>query len=716
MKLLTETQKGVLQGHTGGLNLPSGASIYLAQGLPTLFKLAGTKPDVHHPLAWLHIPGELLTSIRHSLIVQASNLQFNYIASAGIESDDVTLYPVLISSQVRAVITVAAGATLELSPTTQDAILVALLSRYSTQDQCDHQKLLGDFLACLFNRDRSYDRFQKALLELMTKQWPGTLGAVYFESEGVHKLRLAVGDIHLSDRLEGTLKSSTAENWSEAMRREQFFVPADMTPNYPEVTGHPPSYMFVHPGIGSDLTEYMLVVAMPGDIGAGEVAALRQIAHLAGHIHESQFSTTSDVVSLYGHLAGLSTAAPDIPTMLLKAFRVVRRQMPLSRIVLTVEDGPVEVVTAKGDDEPTVRTASESPLPVDPAPDLKENNPLLVPDVRREPSYAGSLELYLSAEVSSAIIFALDSSPAASAYVAFGSPLAGQHLQSHRTLLDAVVVFLSLCQSLSPDRRHRDHLIGSALSDNRLIVTNQRLNTVARLAGGYFHDLMEHLSVVVGQNEIIESAISAEDIALASRAILSGSSKVRKAADRIAAYLGNLRNLCLLTTERLGQRLSCRRLFEDLPIIVSGFARQVKDSKNVTLNIKTRSLSDSRLELTYQELYDYVLPLVMGLMGEAIGSGVLLVSAGDGDGRLLFEFSADIIGHTDLGEMLGRTYPHGRLHRLGDNDGVVHLENACMEFSVNPERLGRVVIHLAQAPDGPPSDGKPTRRREGTES
>ncbi|MCK4460956.1 MAG: hypothetical protein KAW46_04095, partial [candidate division Zixibacteria bacterium] len=159
----------------------------------------------------------------------------------------------------------------------------------------------------------------------------------------------------------------------------------------------------------------------------------------------------------------------------------------------------------------------------------------------------------------------------------------------------------------------------------------------------------------------------------------------------------NLRDLCLLTSDQMARRLSSSQLLEDLPSIVHGHATQVKDSKNIILTIEACRSRDNDFELTYREVYDYVLPLVLGLMDEAICSGDLVVSTDGGPGRaeLVFEFAADIIGHTGLGEMIGRIHSQQLLERRNDDEGIVHFEDARLSFRMASSRTCRVVIRFA---------------------
>jgi len=108
-------------------------------------------------------------------------------------------------------------------------------------------------------------------------------------------------------------------------------------------------------------------------------------------------------------------------------------------------------------------------------------------------------------------------------------------------------------------------------------------------------------------------------------------------------------------------------------------------------------------------------------MDEAIASGTMTVTVGGGDAaaQLAFEFPADIIGHTGLEEMVGRMYSHRRLESHGNDDGVVSLEDAELEFSMNPERICRVVFRFAPPADNDEGDGDgawPISQGEGIES
>ena len=69
--------------------------------------------------------------------------------------------------------------------------------------------------------------------------------------------------------------------------------------------------------------------------------------------------------------------------------------------------------------------------------------------------------------------------------------------------------------------RQHDTLVGREGDCGSDAMARDRLDTIAKLAGGYFHDIMEYLSVVVGQNELIEGE-AADKVA-----VEKGTAKVR---------------------------------------------------------------------------------------------------------------------------------------------------------------------------------------------
>lgn len=693
MKLLTETETDVLQGTLSGLNLPSGVNVYLSHGLPTVFQKEAPSAHRESDGAWLHLPYELLATIRRSLVVEGTNPKLNHIATRPVEADELYLYPVLVAGEVRAVIATDQDRPLALNRSTSDSMMESLSNRFG-QTGVDDSFVTKEFLGCLFERDRSLDEFQRAMLNLMTSQWPRSLGALYFESEGVFKLRLAVGDIHLSDRLEGTLTSQRVQEWTDAIRHERYFIPADIMPDFPAVIDQPPNYFFVHPGIRSERTEYIVALLMSGDIGVKQIRAVKQIARMTGYLHEAQFSTTSETVSLYGRLQELPTTNSRFRELLGQVFGVVGRQIDISRLVVGDIGGSATVLTSRGEKDPTFRSEPLPPIPTEILNSLSSEEPVLVNEVRTDSRFEGLAKGYRADRVASEMVFSTGLADGSQGYVAFGSTLTGAHLDRHRPFFVAIAKFVRLTRHLMATRQH-DALI-TARSDGDLdTMARDRLDTIAKLAGGYFHDIMEYLSVVVGQNELIET--EAADMI----AVENGTAKVRKAADRIADYLDKLRSLCLLTTDQLSRHLSVRRFLEDLPSIVQGYARQIRDNKNVVLTIDTQQIGDTDFEITWQELYDWVLPLVLGIMDEAICSGKLTVRTDSVDNNpgMVFEFPSSIIGHTSLKDMVGRIYARYSQETSGEHEGSVKFLGMSLSFSSGSANSCHVRIQPTELPN-----------------
>lgn len=693
MKLLTETETGVLHSTLSGLNLPSGVTVYLSHGLPTVFQREATSAHQESDGAWLHLPYESLATIRRRLVVEETNPKLNHIATQPVEVDELNLYPVLVAGEVRAVIAIDRERPFALSRTAGDNMMERLSHRFGHAG-VDDSLVTKEFLGCLFDRDRSFDEFQRAMLNLMTSQWPRSLGAIYFESEGVFKLRLAVGDIHLSDRLEGTLTNQRVREWTDAIRNERYFTSADIMPNYPVVMDQPPNYLFVHPGIQSERTEYLVALLMSGDIGFEQICAVMQIARMTGYLHEAQFSTTSETVSLYGCLQELPTSNSRFRELLGRVFGVVGRQVDMSRLVVGDISGSATVLTSQGDQAPAFRSEPLPPIPTEILNSLSSEEPVLVNEVRADSRFEGMAKGYRADRVASEMVFSTGLADGSQGYVAFGSSLSGEHLGRYQLFFAAITKFVRLTRQLMATRQH-DGLITAQSDGNSDTMARDRLDTIAKLAGGYFHDIMEYLSVVVGQNELIETG-AADMIA-----VENGAAKVRKAADRIADYLDKLRSLCLLTTDQLSRHLSVRRFLEDLPSIVQGYARQIRDNKNVVLTIDTQHMGDTDFEITWHQLYDWVLPLVLGIMDEAICSGKLTVrtDAEDNNPGMVFEFPSSIIGHTSLKDMVGRIYARWPQVATGEHGGSVEFLGMSLSFSPGSANSCRVRIQPTERPD-----------------
>ncbi len=690
MKLLAETEKPVFQKTLAGLSLPSGVDLYMSGGIPTVFKLVSSGRS-SGPSEWLHIPLEQLRSLSQRLAVKNENTNPDLISEEPLEIDDGYIFPVLSTGKIRACLRYGGKSCPALSAATQ-AGLFSVITEMHQSETAQRNRTIREFLGCLFDRDQSVDMFHRSMLNLITSRWPRSLGTIYYFDEGVYRLRLAVGNIHLSDRLGPRLTPEQMRDWEEAIIHERLFIPADMVPEYPTLMDTAPNYLMIHPGIGSDRTDIVTATLISGDIPIEEMTTIVEIARMASYLHESQFSTVSETVSLYGYLGERPASQDSLRKLLDQVFEVVNRQIKLSRLVVGDIDGTASVLTATGSGC-SFLSESDPPVPKVVLSELSDDEPLFVDDIHNDNRFSNYISRYLGDNVASEAVFSTGRVDGSDGYISFGLPLSGDHLRCYEPFFTGIARFINLTRQLLSHPDHTAETVGVDHSSDR---NRNRLDVIARLAGGYFHDIMECLSVVMGQNELIENAPQNPEI------VELGSDRIRKAADKIAAYVDKLRSLCVLTAGQLDSKLSIRRFLKDLPAVVQGYARQIRDNKNVILEIDVDNIGETDFEVSWQELYDLVLPLVLGVMDEAICSGKMTVRMETGrDGPMaVFKIPSAVIGHLTVETLLSGIYVHENLQTNDESSGRLKAGQMIINFECDDEEYYRVSIIPSTTPAG----------------
>ena len=654
--------------------------MYLATGVPQAFRRVTEDGRSGFEDSWLYIPHGHLMSIQETLAAEAGSPDAVCISSSAIEIDGKGVHPVLMDGRLCGVLTADSQVPFESDGRLTDSVQNAIASQDSLLTS-KNQSVAGEFVDKLFERDRSADDFLKAMLHILTDQWAGILGAIYCEKDGIYRLRFEVGDIGRCDNLAHTVGLAVAGEWATAIQHKSYFVPGETLPDYACFLTRPPGFLFVHPSMRSHRTKYLIVLCLSGDIDRSTTSSLREIAGLSCRLHESQFSTAAETVRLYGRLNLAAKSALALNDILSESFKALSRQLEVSRIVVTRDTGLAKVVSRRTSVEPSVRDVDKMPICVS-VPELPgDGEPRLYSDIQSELRGSPKAKEYYLDHVNSELQFPIEL-PGVVGLVAFGSPLRGDYLLTEKDFLAAVAQLVGLSIMLSEAAMVPSGASSAGSSEGSADQALHRFHTVHKLASGHFHDLLSLLSVVMGHAEIIQGELCSRDACDMTPVHQTGMNRIAQAADQMAAILPMLRDLCMLDNESLQREIPCHRLIVELPVFLRGYARQMANTKNISVTIETAITGGKDFTLRYIDVCDCILPLLLTIMDEAICSGAIGVEAclDAREESVVLTFNRAMIGHTGLGDLLTRAYSH-RLYRIhGEQTGEVKIGSFVIGF------------------------------------
>jgi len=652
MRQLSERQEGILQGSLQGLGLPVTARLYVSEGLQEVFRWVVSQPQEHMEESWLYIPWEQVRSIRQSLVVEGSDPLFNHVAKHCYTVNGYNLYPVLVRGHIRAVVVETSGKTCDISASA-DTALIESLSAFEDSAEKSDGATASCFISTLFQRDNGFELFTKKLLDLLTEQQPDSLAALYSESDGIYRQRFIVGNLHLYDKLAGELNLATAREWIESMRKERFFLPVDLLPDHPTFLDSPPNFLFVHPGIHSERTEYIIAVVFGGHITLQVASWIREIARLSSMLHDSQFSTSSEFLSLFSRLDNMIDLPATVDDIILEVFRLLDQQMILSCLTIVLPSGSSRTVVRGPRSELQVRH-NDSPVVAKVQQVLSEDSPRFLQTLQDQGFSKEEAKWYFLENIKSEACFPIRFGAGARGLVAVGSPVEGEYLLSVQPLLSYASKFISLWSGFAHSKETTLQAIDQPGAGENVLILKERFRTIRKLTEGYFHDIRGWLSVALGQSEILRNALSSAELGARSEGITAGMHRITQAVDNIAEQVERLRDICSVSEERLPLDVSVQKFLAGLPSMIHGYARQINDSSNTSVTVQAKTDIGHDFSWPLSVLFDSVLPLVLVLMEKATRSGVLQVTARSGkvDEAILLEFNRDIIGDATLNELI----------------------------------------------------------------
>jgi hypothetical protein len=271
----------------------------------------------------------------------------------------------------------------------------------------------------------------------------------------------------------------------------------------------------------------------------------------------------------------------------------------------------------------------------------------------------------------------------------FGLP--GQ-AKGFEEMLRMTASMLGVSKSLRITESKSSEIVANTSRLDQDIESVNRLKTMDRITGGYFHDFVECLSVILGQIQIMQYELESEGRAVTPEHLLFSAERINKAAQSLAEGINKVRDVSIFSSTETGRFIGADKFLRALPALTYGYSSTVKESKNLELMIQSKTDGYISLPMPVLHIYDYVLPLILLLMDEAICSGKIVVSLAEYFGRpaLRISFSKNIIGKLELEKLTQKLFV--KFDTVYNENGSIELSFGDAEFVFKEEKSGQSQI------------------------
>lgn len=686
MHLLSHNEQTVLRGDLSGVTLPPDCAIYTSHGIPYLFRAATQSGHAEKP-GWLYVPAVQCQSIRQSLTVEGSNPYRTHIGSQAIECEGGQALPVLVRGSLMAFVVSFSDTMPSLATSAKEAVLDAL-SQIEEDRHHLHRELIPQLVSSLFHPDGSANQFIRRSLGFLARQWPHALASCYVENDGVFSLCLAAGDISLSDHLPRELNVAVARQWIDAIRREEHFLPAELMPDELLLLGTPPRFLILHRGLRSTRTEYLVAVAVPGDISASSVISVIQTVAIMSQVHDSQFTGISEVAPLLGMVSRQDVS--DVPGRLLRElFLIGWRHIGLSRLSLTLPDrGSRWIVARSGDETPLIEDGTA--IDYDHVVECLCGTPIYMEeDMPRDSQTKEFTRQDYLHNVKSQMHLAIECAQGSPAVLSIGSTEPGDHLRFSQDFF--VAAAHALGAAIRGEGEASSSLGFGGSGRNR---ANRRLELTNKLTAGYFHELLGVLSVMLGQTELQASTAQLAMSRFADQFAAKRINADRSALDNLIKQVEALRDLCAGCTARESEPVSFDSVLRRLPEMLCGYRQEVRDLKGLSLDVCVEDWDFQLPSVTTTFLYDCFLSTVLCTMDSMSSSGRIDIrlEPPEGDAKLTVRIECTVGLDT---QRLENALARIREADADDNtDGTTELDAYNFNVSIGLEGDSALVLTL----------------------
>ncbi|MCH7947105.1 MAG: hypothetical protein IIC66_04830 [candidate division Zixibacteria bacterium] len=614
------------------IELPRSSRLFLRTGLPNIFgELSADAAE--NP--WLFMPDDILIAIEQQ---SAHNSDIIVV-------DAYELYPVVHENQVLAIVAIVSHTSSGLSGQTTDKLKQVLL-KSSIPDKKAVMQISEQFVAELFDFRKSYSELVNKLLGLMTDQAARSHAAMYWlENNNLYR-RWSKGDLLLSDKLALTLHGEHVVRWTNALQTGRAIIPAEIVESEPVFMEKPPNFVALFEAPTYADRRQILAIAITGETKFDEIEKIKQISQLFAVCSGSKMTNYTQLAKLFGESPRHQHLSGGYEQALIEAFKILDEIVRIESVCLLESDNVAAVCIKNSQNEHEVTRKTVTEITDDLSAIISGEKSILVMQVKdRDGTENRDLNkvvcrVFMKVPVRGGV----DSIMRIEYY---GETKRALELEE---LFLMIASYLGISVSLQLSENKGAKYISNDLKSDQDMDSVNRLRTMEKITGGYFHEFVECLSVILGQVQIMQYEMGNSGSAVTTEHLLSSADRINQAALTLASGINKVREMSIFSSNDTGRFVSADKFLKVLPSLTYGYSAAVKESKNLELIVQSQSDARISLPLPVLHIYDYILPLILILMDEAICSGRILVSLTEYFGRpaLRISFSRNMIGKLDF--------------------------------------------------------------------
>lgn len=674
------------------IGLPDYARVFSCIGLPNLFGWQNVEHTESFQETWLFLPDDKIEQVLAASRSFGNTSQQESLKSQSFKIDDKIVYPVCSAGKIICIIAVPESKALSISE--DDLEKLIQLQKSTTQsEKADTVQIAYEFVTRLFDCKQSYSVFSQRLLTFLTDQVDKSYAGLYWRNSDDYHRRWAYGDLKLSDKLTLNIPAGKIERWKEANLKGKTFIPAELVNIDPVFVQSPPSFLFVYqtPNFGD--REQWLVLAVPGDISSAAIARINIIASLLCSINDDRMTGFVETVDMFLQMLGDDHKVLPVEEALKLCFKLLDHKLRMSSMCLLDTDNSCVSCLKSDDGQITVEKNHMKEVPDFVWKVIETNQPMF-----HEGPLHHSSKPKAEAEggKSSHAFFPIPLSDNSSAMLSAEFTSEIHRAQHFEQLFQISARYLGICLSLSRGGTGAPKVVGTPNSEIADTLAFARLKTLGKLNDGYFHELIEHLSVILGQAEIIEYDLQHSRKPVSVSHLLSSNDRIVRAAISLADGLSKLKEVSTITTLDEGKSLSADTFLKLLPTITYGYSLNVKDNKNVEISLQTKIDRSVSFVLPVLHIYDIILPLILAIMDESLCSGRIFVTVTEHFGRpaIRISYSKKMLGKLTSDKLADKVFKYHKASKADDNGVYVAIDGARMLFSEIEGDSGQAIYTL----------------------
>ncbi|MCH9025063.1 MAG: hypothetical protein IH931_06985 [candidate division Zixibacteria bacterium] len=613
------------------IELPRSSRLFVRTGLPNVFGELLADPEEN---PWLFVPDNILSTIEQ----QSDN------NSDIITVDAYELYPVVFENQVLAIVAIVSHSSSGLSRHTADSLKQALLES-NAFDKKAVMQISKQFVSELFDFRQSYSELINKLLGLMTDQAAHSHAAMYWVEDNNLYRRWSKGDLLLSDKLALTLHGEHVVRWTSALQTGRAIIPAEIVESEPVFMEKPPNFIALFEAPTYADRRQILAIAITGETELADIEKIKQISKLFGVCNGSKMTNYTQLAKLFGE-SPHRQAQGGYEQALIEAFKILDDKVRIESICLLESDNIAALCIKNSQNEHEVTRKTVTEITDDLSAIINGKKSILVihENDSTESENRDTEKAVCRVFMKVPIRGGTDSIMRIEYY---GET---KHALELEELFVMIASFLGVSLSLQLSGTKGEKYIGNDFKSDQDMDSVNRLRTMDKITGGYFHEFVECLSVILGQVQIMQYEMGNNSPAVTTDHLLSSADRINQAALTLASGINKVREMSIFSSNDTGRFVSADKFLKVLPSLTYGYSAAVKESKNLELIVQSQSDARIALPLPVLHIYDYILPLILILMDEAICSGRILVSLTEYFGRpaLRISFARNMIGKLDF--------------------------------------------------------------------